>query len=752
MKETPDWRFSQRSIRSRLTGIVLIPSVALFALWAGTSAISVYDGLYTRSVAVGIKDLARPAVDALAAAQRERTLSQLFLVSPDFDRSLLDVQRQRTDRALAAMRTASASALEQAPEPIRQRMAPMSDWAGELPTMRLRIDSRQLNTAQLAGHYNRFMDLGNDLFETQARIVPDQTASQSGLLASEIFRDADRASRAESAISVALETRSLSPEEKAAFARTVGAYRASLDANIAHGPPPVQEQYRRIISSDEWKKLDAYETRILAQATWSPPREGSRPVATPVSGQEWQATAPKIADELAKLAVAQADFASTAGVDEGNQALLEATLGSLLALLIGVAAFVLAARVARRIVRRLNGLRDETGELADRTLPSIVNRIGRGEQVETRAELPDLDYGTDEVGQVASAFRRAQETAIAAAVQQAQAREGANNVFLGIARRSQRLVHRQLQLLDQLERSVENPDQMDLLFRLDHLATGARRNAENLITLGGDKPGRKWTKPVPLKDVLRGAVTETKHYSRVRVGGAPSVSLDGAAVADVLHLIAELVDNATSFSPPHSRVTVQAELVAKGVVAEVEDRGLGMSDEHRDRANQMLAQPPAFDAMVPRDDSRLGLFVVAWLAAKHRVQVELRSSAYGGMRAIVLIPAALISDDRHVHGPAVSTKDDAAENFVWPEHLPDGDDLAEASRGVTEHPSPSSDEQVRLRLPQRRRQASLAPQLRGEVDTPMREEPGSARSAEEMRDVLSAFQRGTHQARESDRP
>ncbi|MFD0349905.1 sensor histidine kinase [Kitasatospora aburaviensis] len=197
-------------------------------------------------------------------------------------------------------------------------------------------------------------------------------------------------------------------------------------------------------------------------------------------------------------------------------------------------------------------------------------------------------------------------------------------------------------MLDALEREHEEPDLLRELFAVDHLATRMRRNAENLVILGGALPARRWRNAVPVVNVLRSAVSETENYSRVVVQGVPRTSLSGQAVADVIHLIAELIENGTTFSPPYTQVQVSAQEVPKGLAVEVEDRGLGMGEEDYERLNDYLANPPELDVSALGDDLRLGLFVVARLAARHDIQVTLRPSPYGGTRAVVLVPSVLL--------------------------------------------------------------------------------------------------------------
>ena len=253
--------------------------------------------------------------------------------------------------------------------------------------------------------------------------------------------------------------------------------------------------------------------------------------------------------------------------------------------------------------------------------------------------MPLLDAGVDEIGQVKAAFNSAQRTAVEAAVDEARVRRGINDVFRNLARRSQSLLERQLSLLDALERRASEPDDLESLFRIDHLSTRMRRHAESLIVLAGDSPKRTFRDPVPFVDVLRAAAAEVEDYTRIRVTCLAPAALASQAVADVIHMLAEFVENATTFSPPNTEVRITGDLVAKGFAVDIEDRGLGMSDDEIASINASLESPPLFDLS---GSDRFGLFVAAQLARRHGIRVTLRHSAYGGATAIVLIPRDLV--------------------------------------------------------------------------------------------------------------
>src|SRR5690606_15121147 len=276
----------------------------------------------------------------------------------------------------------------------------------------------------------------------------------------------------------------------------------------------------------------------------------------------------------------------------------------------------------------------------DRRLPRVVERLSRGEDVDVAAEAPPIQAGDSrEVADVSHAFSSVQRTAVEAAVGQAKLRKGIAQMFVNLARRKQALLNRQLQLLDSMQRRTTEPDALEDLFRLDSLTTRMRRHAESLIILSGNTPGRAWRRPVPIVDVIRAAVAEIEDYQRIQVFPVGETAVNGSVAADLIHLVAELVDNAASFSPPQTTVQIRGEEVANGFVIEIEDRGLGLSAEEYAAINQNLANPPEFDLA---DSDRLGLFVVGQLVNRYGVNVTLRPSPYGGTTAIVLIPRSLL--------------------------------------------------------------------------------------------------------------
>jgi len=372
-----------------------------------------------------------------------------------------------------------------------------------------------------------------------------------------------------------------------------------------------------------------------------------------IDAKQWQEASQDVNSTLVSLYADRSVSASKQAADSADNLMLRSVLFGAGLLLAEIIVGWIAIRLANKIVRRLVALKTETLALADETLPGVVERLRAGEHVDIVHEVPVLDHGDDEVGQVAQAFNKAQQTAVVAAAHEARTRAGTRTVFLNIAYRSQVVVHRQLELLDQAERMQEDPELLTLLFSLDHLATRARRNAENLIILGGEQPGRRWRQPVSLVTLVRSAIGETEQYARVTTRELPNCQVNGNAVADLVHVLAELLDNATAFAPPTAKVEIRGNIVGRGVVIEIEDQGLGIAPEHRERLNAMLRDVPDFDVMALSAEPRLGLFVVARLAARHGIQVTLSESrSYGGTKAIVLIPSALLAEEAAIEGPS----------------------------------------------------------------------------------------------------
>ena len=306
-----------------------------------------------------------------------------------------------------------------------------------------------------------------------------------------------------------------------------------------------------------------------------------------------------------------------------------------------VLALVLALVTARSLIRPMRRLEAAAEETAQRRLPGVVQRLQEGEQVDLQAEsAPPIEVRSrDEIGHLAEAFNAVHGVAVRVAGREAALRRSVGDMFLNLARRSQSLIERQLEVIDELELSGSEAEVRARLGELDHLATRMRRNAENLIILSGSEPARRWRGPIGLVEVVRAAVEEVKEHTRVELLPIDQVQLAGHAAADVMHLLAELIENAVTFSAPGTTALVAGQPLPAGYLLEIEDRGLGMTDEQLVKVNHRLVKPPDIDFALAK---MLGFFVVTQLAAKHGIRVQLRHSWYGGVTALVLLPKHLI--------------------------------------------------------------------------------------------------------------
>ncbi|MES9622747.1 nitrate- and nitrite sensing domain-containing protein, partial [Streptomyces tuirus] len=318
--------------------------------------------------------------------------------------------------------------------------------------------------------------------------------------------------------------------------------------------------------------------------------------------------------------------------------------GALILIVLGVS-LVGAFVVARSMIRSLRRLEDTATKVASDRLPELVKQLSESDpqDVDTSVESVGV-HSRDEIGRVAAAFDDVHREAVRLAAEQALLRGNVNAMFTNLSRRSQGLIQRQLSLISELESREADPDQLSSLFKLDHLATRMRRNGENLLVLAGEEPGRRWTRPVPLVDVLRAAASEVEQYERIELASVPTTEVAGRVVNDLVHLLAELLENATSFSSPQTKVKVTGHALPDGrVLIEIHDTGIGLSPEDLAAINERLASPPTVDVSVSR---RMGLFVVGRLSQRHGIRIQLRPSDSGGTTALVMLPVDVAQGGR----------------------------------------------------------------------------------------------------------
>ncbi|QOV34830.1 nitrate- and nitrite sensing domain-containing protein [Streptomyces ferrugineus] len=729
------------SIRLSLILLALVPSVTLAAVWSVTTIQMFSEGLGLRSQTGLSKSTGAMGTEATLALQRERSFSAVWLATrQEPARTALDAQRAQTDRAVAKLLSQSDE-IQRAPARVRDRMYSVVASVSSLEYYRAQVDNpTDIPAAQALEQYTSIIDDQIHAFQELSQVDDGDLTSQAGPLVS-LEHAAELMSQEDALLTLASPERKMDEKAWTDFAELVNTRRWLVEDQILPSlSGKAKTETEKILRSPEWRTLERVEDRVLA-ARASAGAGGD--IAVPDAQREWRKALVQVSDEYGVLIRQQTAALLQRSGDEARALLIKAaslSAGGLLALLLCVG---MSWRITRSLSRRLRGLREATLGLAQERLPDVVARLDRGETVDVELATPPLDYGHDELGQVAKAFNTAQRTAVHTAVELADTRRGFQKVILGIARQSQNLVNLQLTKLDALERAHQDPEVLKGLYELDSTASQLRRYEENLVIISGERPGRSWSEPVALIDILRSAVGEVAEYQRVEVHTEEEVHLAPPAVADVIHLLAELIENATLYSPAPAPVGVRAAMVAKGLAVEVEDRGLGMSEEDYASFNAQLSEPPQFDVVALADDLRLGMFVIAQLARRHGIAVTLRSSPYGGTTAIVLIPHDVVVRD--VPAPE---RDDV-------EHAgaPEPEEPVRESRPVAPARSAPATE-PRLDglspLPRRVPQTSLAAELREEAQPAEEDGDTDDFTAERAASSLACFQRGTLQARDAD--
>ncbi|MEU8538740.1 nitrate- and nitrite sensing domain-containing protein [Streptomyces sp. NPDC048717] len=383
-----------------------------------------------------------------------------------------------------------------------------------------------------------------------------------------------------------------------------------------------------------------------------------------ITADTWMAVATSKFDGYTEVEKELVDRAVTEAGDISSSARTDAFVNGAIVLIALLAAFVIAGLMARQMSRSMRELRTAAFGIAEQRLPMLVDQLSRTEpgRVDTRVQPIPVDTH-DEIGEIARAFDQVHREAVRLAAEQAMLRGNVNAIFTNLSRRNQSLIEGQLSLITDLENNEADPDQLSSLFKLDHLATRMRRNGENLLVLAGEEPGRRWDQPVPLVDVMRAAASEVEQYERVDLEGVPEAEIHGQAVTDLVHLLAELLENATTFSSPQTKVRVTATRLPDGrVMVEIHDKGIGLTAEDFADINHKLANPPTVDAAVSQ---RMGLFVVGRLADRHGIRVQLRPSGeQAGTTSLVMLPDAITHGGG---GEAQSPHDDFTVSQMIPE-------------------------------------------------------------------------------------
>jgi len=769
-----------RSARLTLGILLLIPLLSLAALWGFVASVTLGNVISDQHSNTFTNTFSTPTIILEQTLGAERALTLAWLgadrKSPQVRAQLL-AARQKTDAAAATERQLLPGLRRLMSSGAGPRADSFLAELGQLPQIRGSVDS----DGTLVTAFTTYSDISTVLYELLDNSAP--TSDPDLAVVTEAAVTGNRAEDlAADAIAlaggfVAAHGRTTAAE-RGLFANVVGQQNLEQADAVALADAELKPLLGAVFDSSAYQRLVATENQIDASSGSLPSTVNAgtlQAISAGIQSAELP-TLPKLARLLAARSAALHDSLL-------SQLYLAGGLG-LAAVLVSV---LVAVIFGRRLRADLTGLYESARQMAEDRLPSLVERLRRGEDVDALAESPPLWTGRiTEIAHVAQAFSSVQRTAVEAAVGQASLRKGINQVFVNLSLRNQSLLHRQLAQLDEMERATSDPVALGDLFRLDHLTTRMRRHAESLLILAGATPGRGWRDPVPVADVLNAAVAEVEEYVRVDVHVDAADTVAGTAVNDVIHLMAELIENATSFSPPTTRVEIRGAVVAHGFAVEIEDRGLGIDEQELAAVNERLARPPEFDLA---STDQLGLFVAGRLAARHGIRVALRQSPFGGTTAIVMLPRTIMGSEP---GAGAEAPQPVASPAFHPEAAPGGRErvpgfgltgrhrLGTAPPAGNVHPArparvrPAIPPGAPVRspaappprsgaptpgthqgMPKRVRGQNLSPQLRpqsrAEGAASSDDSPGPrARSPEEASSLFSALQSGWQRGRDDD--
>ncbi|MEU6659519.1 nitrate- and nitrite sensing domain-containing protein [Streptomyces sp. NPDC046821] len=634
-------RFRGKSIRRKIVALLLVPLVSLTAIWAFSTVITGSAAIQLLSSKKVADEIGYPLADTARILQNERRQTLVYLADPRASAALSELRSRRSasDEAMARIKAKAENSGvrgDMSGESLRDIATVVEGFDG-IESLRRNVDEGTVTRAQALDFYNRLIDpTYSFLFSLNS--FDNSTMDRQGRAVIGVLRARELLSREDALVGSALVARRITHKELRQISDLVAQRDVLYETTLALLPDGDRAEFERY-----WKSADTAALRTaentLADSTPGTPRG--------VTAHAWDAASGPVLDELVKRDTAAVERYENRARPIAVDVFLQAGIAGVLGLIALLLSLFLSVRIGRGLVRDLRRLRLEAHEASGVRLPSVMRRLAAGEHVDVETEAPRLAYDRNEIGQVGQALNTLQRSAVEAAVKQAELRHGVSEVFVNLARRSQVLLHKQLTLLDAMERRTEDTDELADLFRLDHLTTRMRRHAEGLVILSGAAPSRQWRRPVQLMDIVRAAVAEVEDYERIEVRRLARIAVTGPAVADLTHLVAELLENATVFSPPHTAVQVVGERVANGFTLEIHDRGLGMPAEALLDANLRLAETPEFELS---DTDRLGLFVVSRLAQRQNVRVSLQESPYGGTTAVVFIPEVLLTDAPDTEG------------------------------------------------------------------------------------------------------
>lgn len=638
-------RFRGKSIRRKIVALLLVPLVSLTALWGFATVITGREAVQLLDVAYVIDKVGYPVEDVVRVIQKERRQTLVVIGDPRAANATAELAKRRAETD-AAVEEMSASArerkvLDELSPQNAERLGSILAALRGVGALRHSVDTNSLDPSQALDLYSRLVDPCYELLMNLHALENVEMDKQGRALVG-ITRAREALSREDAVMASALTSRNISPADIRHVSDSVAHRKLLYELNLAVLPADERERFEQYWGGVDSKAVRDTEERFLAAGAVRNPRG--------ITADQWQEASTKVLEDLATMGTEAGDRYQKRVEPVAMDVLIQAAVAGILGFIALIVSLILSVRIGRDLIRDLSRLRKEAHEVSGVRLPAVMRRLAAGEHVDVETEAPRLEYEKDEVGQVGQALNTLQRAAVEAAVKQAELRRGVSEVFVNLARRNQVLLHRQLTLLDTMERRTEDTDELADLFRLDHMTTRMRRHAEGLVILSGAAPSRQWRKPVQLMDVVRAAVAEVEDYERIEVRRLPRLGIAGPAVADVTHLVAELLENATVFSPPHTAVQVHGERVANGFTLEIHDRGLGMHPDALLDANLRLTETSEFELS---DTDRLGLFVVSRLAQRHSVKVALQPSPYGGTTAVVFLPVELLTEAPETNGTGI---------------------------------------------------------------------------------------------------
>jgi methyl-accepting chemotaxis protein len=658
-----DWR-----VRNKLIGIVVIPTLA-FVVLVGITLYNLIGMARQASDDVALAEFGREIQSVADELELERDLAAGFIAARDeATAEEYTSQQGALDTAASEYTSVEEDLYAQSSALLREKLDAVRDNLAALGDLRSAVNEGLVTRQAATGEYSTYV---TDLLNIEAEIgrQSDVDLAQDAEVLYHLSRTKDLTSQVRGTLYAISLQDAYSLSDYQELNQLIGLRDATL------------QQFESLADAQQLAVLNesAQDQTGLAIA-------GLEDVA--ISGRAASGQPPDIDStewlevsgaRIAELGIAESEMLN--GIIEEANALSSAATRRIVGLTVGSLAVLLLAvlvwlAIARSIARPLRMLQADAQDVANNRLPFAVERLrtaDEGTPITTPPE-PLAVTSRDEIGQVARAFHGVHQQAIQLATEQAVLRRNVNTMFVNLARRSQSLVERLLRQIDGLEQREQDPDQLENLFRLDHLATRMRRNDESLLVLAGSETTRRWSEPVPLPEIVLAAVSEIEDFTRVRQDTLATIEVPGHAVSDLVHLLAELLENATRFSPPTAQVRVTARAVRGGSEAliEIEDNGIGLTPDTLANANEQLAVPTAGELLVSR---RMGLLVIATLAQRHGIRVSLAEADSGGTIARVWLPRELVntgidqasSPDRgRIPGEIISTEDALSSNGSRP--------------------------------------------------------------------------------------